>query len=62
MSAPAPERPGDWRLTVRGEGSGPPTAIRLSRALKWLLRSFGLRAVRVEEIAADPDKLPAAAE
>lgn len=36
-------------LTLRAEGPGPPPAIRLRRALKCLLRSFGLRCVSIEE-------------
>jgi hypothetical protein len=36
-------------ITVRCEGPGAPLDIRLRRALKWLLRTHGLRAVRVSE-------------
>jgi len=37
-------------IEVRAEGPGAPLDIRLRRALKWLLRSHGLRAVRVSDV------------
>ncbi len=44
-----PANPEVWTLTLRAEGDGPPVEIRVRRVLKWLLRSFGLRCVRVSE-------------
>jgi len=32
-----------WTLTFQAAGHGPPTEIRVRRALKWLLRAYGLR-------------------
>jgi hypothetical protein len=49
-------------VTMKPEGAGPPGIIRLRRALKCLLRSFGLRAIDVREVsngaAADAGKGP----
>jgi hypothetical protein len=41
-----------YRVTLRPlpQGDGPPALVRLRKALKVLLRSFRLRAVRVEEL------------
>jgi hypothetical protein len=40
---------GEFRLTLRAEpGFAGPVAVRLRRALKCLLRSFGLRCTRAE--------------
>lgn len=36
-----------WTIVVRAEGEGPPAAIRVRRALKFLLRSHGLRCTRI---------------
>jgi hypothetical protein len=53
--------PPTYHLTLRdagspGEGHPAPVDVRLRRALKCLLRSFGLRCVRVEEVpAVEPD-------
>jgi hypothetical protein len=44
------EKPTAYTLTLRAEGDGPPVAIRLRKALKVLLRSFGLRCTGVEQI------------
>jgi hypothetical protein len=41
-------KPPEFLLSLRAEGAGPPGIIRLRRALKCLLRSCGLRCVRVE--------------
>jgi hypothetical protein len=50
-----------WVLTVRPlptrYGDAPPE-VRLRRALKCLLRTFGLRCVRVEDVSADPEAEP----
>jgi hypothetical protein len=34
-------------ITLESAGIGPPTVVRVRRALKGLLRGYGLRAVRV---------------
>jgi hypothetical protein len=47
------ERPGDWLLTFRSEGEGPPTVLRVRRLLKAALRAYGLRCVRVDEVPDD---------
>ena len=41
-----------YKLTLRAipEADAPPDAIRLRRALKCLLRSWGLRCERIEEV------------
>jgi hypothetical protein len=48
----AGERPETYRVTVAAAGAGPPAIVRLRRFLKALLRSAGLRAVKVEELPA----------
>jgi hypothetical protein len=40
-------KPPEYRLDVRSEGPGPPTHIRVRRALKYLLRACGLRCVAI---------------
>jgi hypothetical protein len=40
-----------YRLTLRPLPSAYPPVIRLRRALKWLLRSFGLECVDVREVS-----------
>jgi hypothetical protein len=49
-----------FRLTVRPEPWSTPVTVRLRRALKVLLRSFGFRVVAVEQVkvsqTADPDQ------
>jgi hypothetical protein len=47
-----------YRVTVTPTGPGPPGEIRLRRFLKALLRSAGLRAVKVEEVPAAPPAGP----
>ena len=47
--APDPIPPGRWTFTVEAAGIGPPMTVRVRRALKWLLRTHGLRAVDVRE-------------
>jgi hypothetical protein len=37
-------------ITVRSEGGGPPVEVRLRRALKALLRGFGLRCIEVRPV------------
>ena len=44
------------RIVVRAEGEGPPTAVRLRRALKWLLRTHGLRCEAIELAEEDDTK------
>lgn len=39
--------PETWTISLRAEGPGPPVEVRVRRALKWLLRSFGLRCTSV---------------
>jgi hypothetical protein len=34
-----------WTFTVEAAGCGVPTTIRVRRAMKWLLRTHGLRVV-----------------
>jgi hypothetical protein len=52
----------EYRIHLRSEPSGVPEIIRLRRALKVLLRSFGLRAIDVRTIPDEPipAKIPAA--
>jgi hypothetical protein len=62
VSTPGPT----YRLTLKDAGSpweGPtvPVEVRLRRALKCLLRSFGLRCVAVEEMPAGGPGVAAAA-
>ena len=40
--------PGNVTIIVQCAGSGPPLVVRVRRALKHLLRTHGLRAVRVD--------------
>ena len=42
--------PETYTLTLKGTGSGPPTIIRIRRALKYLLRACGLRCVAISEV------------
>ena len=49
----AGERPGDYRLILRPLASTTPAVVRLRRFLKMALRSYGLRAVVVQEVPAD---------
>lgn len=42
--------PGRWRLVLQAEGNGPPAVCRIRRALKWLLRTHGLRCVEATEL------------
>ena len=46
------DRPQTYLLTLTAAGAGPPAEVRLRRALKWLLRSFGLKCVKVEPAVA----------
>jgi hypothetical protein len=39
-----------WRLTIRPEGPGAPGIVRLRGCLKWLLRTWGLRCMSVEQV------------
>jgi hypothetical protein len=39
-----------WVVQFRSNSDGPPAELRLRRLLKLALRSFGLRAVSVEEM------------
>jgi hypothetical protein len=50
-----------YRLTLRPLPGDVPPAIRLRAVLKRLLRSYGFRAVRVEEVRPNADRQPAAA-
>jgi hypothetical protein len=43
-----PKHPQTFQLTLRSERSEVPAMVRLRRAMKTLLRSYGLRAVRIE--------------
>jgi hypothetical protein len=45
---PHPVPPGNVTIIVECAGSGPPLVVRVRRALKHLLRTHGLRAVRVD--------------
>ena len=45
---PNPVPPGNVTIIVECAGSGPPLVVRVRRALKHLLRTHGLRAVRVD--------------
>jgi hypothetical protein len=47
------ERPQRYLITLAPVGDGPPAEVRVRRALKCLLRSFGLRCTAVR--LADPD-------
>jgi hypothetical protein len=44
------EKSAVYTLTLRAEGNGPPAAIRLRKALKVMLRSFGLRCILIQQI------------
>ena len=44
------------RVTLRAVGPGPPAIIRLRRWLKTALRSWGLRAVALEEVVPDAER------
>ena len=52
---PEPEK---FVITVRCEGPGPPVPIRLRRLLKTMLRSYGVRCIRIApERPPDPPEL-----
>jgi hypothetical protein len=53
MSQP---QPGDYRLILRPQPSPTPVAVRLRRLLKYALRVVGLKCLRVEEIAPQPEQ------
>ena len=59
---PNPVPPGHVTIIVECAGSGPPLVVRVRRALKHLLRTHGLRAVRVdlpkEERSGDAPEIP----
>jgi hypothetical protein len=46
-------RQGDYLLRLRPERSSVPVVIRLRHVLKALLRTYGFRALSVEEVPAD---------
>jgi hypothetical protein len=50
MDQPKQTPPSEYVIRLRPEPSDVPPIIRLRRALKCLLRSFSLRAVKVEEL------------
>jgi hypothetical protein len=45
-----------YRLELEAKPAGVPAAVRLRRALKVLLRAFGLRCVWVREVGPRDDK------
>jgi hypothetical protein len=46
----------DYHLVLRPLRSDVPAVIRLRKALKMLLRDFGLRCVRIEQVAPEGQK------
>lgn len=48
--------PPRYRVTVVATGDGPPAIIRLRHLLKAMLRAWGLRCVKVEELTDPPPK------
>jgi hypothetical protein len=50
-----PKESPEYVVRLKALPDAVPAAVRLKRALKCLLRSFGLRAVRVEELPASPE-------
>jgi hypothetical protein len=57
-----PDPPAEFLVRLRALPDRVPGPVRLRRALKCLLRSFGLRAVRVEPLPAEPGASQAAAD
>ena len=55
------ERP-RYRIDLQAEASTVPAHVRLKRALKCLLRSFGFKAQRVEHLQPEAPVLPAVGE
>ncbi len=56
MTRPS-ERP-VYRLVIRAKPDSIPAMVRLRRAIKHLLRWFGLQVVRIEEIQPDAEGTP----
>ena len=50
----------EYRVTLRTVPRAGPAELRLRRALKVLLRAFGLKCVSVEEVPPPSDPAPAA--